>query len=170
MKYISIGHMAEERDITAFAGAVMGLVNVIRRGQGRAFDTELVAIMELLLRRGALSPGEIAAELNAKPSSVTGRLKSLRESGRVVIRPDAVDGRRYTVELSRAGEQEMDRMVEEGLRLFAAWTAAWTDEEISTFTRLAGRLVGAPGPAPTRAKPGKRDQWWKHDATNEGTS
>jgi DNA-binding MarR family transcriptional regulator len=162
--------MAKERDITAFAGAVMGLVNVIRRGQGRAFDTELVAIMELLLRRGPLSPGEIAAELNAKPSSVTGRLKSLRESGRVVIHPDAADGRRYTVELSKAGEQEMDRLVEDGLRLFAAWTAGWTDEEVSTFTRLAGRLAGATGPAPTQAKPDRRDQWWKHDTINGRTS
>ena len=121
--------MTEERDISAFAGAVMGLVNVIRRGQGRAFDAELVAIMELLLRRGPLSPGEIAAELNAKPPSVTGRLKTLRESGRVVIRPDPADGRRCTVGLSEVGEQEMDRLVDEGLRLFAQWTAAWTDRD-----------------------------------------
>jgi DNA-binding MarR family transcriptional regulator len=172
--YFTLVPVTEERDISAFAGAVMGLVNVIRRGQGRAFDVELVGIMELLLRRGPLSPGEIAAELNAKPSSVTGRVKSLREAGRVVIRPDPADGRRYTVGLSEAGEQEIDRMVDNGLRLFAAWTAAWTDQEISTFTHLAQRLVGTSGPEPTRAKTDRRDQWWKYqannDATNGGTS
>jgi DNA-binding MarR family transcriptional regulator len=162
--------VTEERDISAFAGAVMGLVNVIRRGQGRAFDIELVSIMELVLRRGPLSPGVIAAELNAKPSSVTGRLKTLRESGRVVIHPDPSDGRRYTVGLSEAGEQEMDRMVDEGLRLFAEWTAAWTDQEMNTFTHLAQRLIGTTGSEPIRARTDRRDQWWKHEANNDATN
>lgn len=162
--------VTEERDISAFAGAVMGLVNVIRRGQGRAFDAELVSIMELLLRRGPLSPGVIAAELNAKPSSVTGRVKTLRESGRVVIRADPSDGRRYTVGLSETGEQEMDRLVDEGLRLFAEWTAAWTDQELDTFTHLAQRLIETTGSPPIRARTDRRDQWWKHEANNDATN
>jgi DNA-binding MarR family transcriptional regulator len=155
---------SREQSVAELTGAVASLVQLINRGQARAFDVELVAVMQLLLRSGPSSPSEIAAELEVPRSSVTGRIKTLREAGMADIRPIAGDGRSYQVDLSGTGRQEMTRLISEGLEIFTAWTSDWTEEEIGTFTRLARRLVGETWPASSgRAR---REPWWK-DAGDE---
>lgn len=59
-----VGRMHERTDIEEFSGAVMALVNLIRRGQARAFDTELVAVMQLLAD-GRASPRARSPRLSA---------------------------------------------------------------------------------------------------------
>ena len=150
--------MASDRDVEEFAGAVMALVEVIRRGQSRAFNTEHVAVMQLLAGGGALPPSEIAAELEVPRSSVSRRIQELRQDGKVEIEPTAADGRSYLVRLAPAGRAELDALAAKGRGLFATWISGWTDEEISTFTTLARRLTSAPRPAPARER---RGAWWK---------
>jgi DNA-binding MarR family transcriptional regulator len=152
------------RNVEELTAAVSALVQLINRGQARAFDTELVAVMQLLKQEEPLSPSEIARRLDVPRSSVTGRIKLLRESGRVQIQPDPADGRSYLAGLTAAGRREMDRLIDQGLEVFAAWTADWSDEEIETFTRLASKLVGQAPPSP--AAPSRRDPWWKRDTAN----
>lgn len=138
----------------------MALVQLVNRGQARAFDVELAAIMQLL-REGLLSPSEIARQLEVPRSSVTGRVKLLRESGWVEIRPDPDDGRSYLAGLTGAGEQEMSRLIGEGLEVFATWTSDWSDDEIETFARLVRRLTGQVPPPP--AGQSRRAPWWRQD-------
>lgn len=157
------------RNVQELTAAVMALVQLVNRGQARAFDVELVAVMQLLMREGLLSPSEIARQLEVPRSSVTGRVKLLRESGRVEIRPDPDDGRSYLAGLTAAGEQEMNRLIAEGLEIFATWTSGWTDEEIETFTRLTQRLTGQAAPGPSVAQ-SRRDPWWKQDGIGPGAS
>jgi len=159
--------MPRRENVQELAGAVMALVQLVNRGQARAFDVELAAVMQLLLREGLLSPSEIARQLEVPRSSVTGRVKLLRESGRVEIRPDPADGRSYLAGLTGAGEQEMSRLIGEGLEIFTAWTSDWSDEEVEVFTRLARRLTGQAPPAPAAAQP-RRDPWWKRDGSDLG--
>lgn len=156
------------RNVQELAGAVMALVQLINRGQARAFDVELAAVMQLLLREGLLSPSEIARHLGVPRSSVTGRVKLLRESGWVEIHPDPDDGRSYLAGLTGAGEQEMSRLIGEGLEVFAAWTSDWSDEEIEAFTRLARRLTGQAPPPP--AAQSRRDPWWRQDGSGPEAS
>jgi DNA-binding MarR family transcriptional regulator len=148
------------RNVQELAGAVMALVQLVNRGQARAFDVELAAIMQLL-REGLLSPSEIARQLEVPRSSVTGRVKLLRESGWVEIRPDPDDGRSYLAGLTGAGEQEMSRLIGEGLEVFAMWTSDWSDDEIETFARLVRRLTGQVPPPP--AGQSRRAPWWRQD-------
>jgi DNA-binding MarR family transcriptional regulator len=157
------------RNVQELAGAVMALVQLINRGQARAFDVELAAVMQLLLREGLLTPSEIARELEVPRSSVTGRVKLLRESGKVEIRPDPDDGRSYLAGLTGAGEQEMNRLIDEGLEIFTTWTSDWSDEEIETFTRLTRRLLGQAPPPPAAAH-SRRDPWWKQDGSGRAES
>jgi DNA-binding MarR family transcriptional regulator len=89
-------------------------------------------------------------------------VKLLRESGRVEIRPDPDDGRSYLAGLTGTGEQEMNRLIGEGLEIFTTWTSDWSDEEIETFTRLTQRLTGQAPPPPAAAQP-RRDPWWKQE-------
>lgn len=151
------------KNVRELAGAVTALMQLINRGQARAFDVELVAVMQLLLREGLLPPSEIARQLEVPRSSVTGRVRLLRESGWVDIRPDPDDGRSYLAGLTGAGEQEMSRLVSEGLEVFTMWTSDWSDEEIETFTRLTRRLLGQ-APPPSAAQP-RRDPWWRQDSS-----
>jgi DNA-binding MarR family transcriptional regulator len=152
-------------NVEELAGAVMALVQLINRGQARAYDVELVAVMQLLLRAGHLPPSEIARQLEVPRSSVTGRVKILRESGWVEVRPDPDDGRSYLAGLTRAGEQQMSRLTVEGLEIFTAWTSDWSDEEIEAFTRLTRRLTGQAPPPPPAAAQSRRDPWWRQDAS-----
>ncbi len=150
--------MHEEVDVEELAGAVMALVNLIRRGQARAFDTELVAVMQLLGDGRALPPSEIADALGSPRSSVTRRIQALEVTGKIEIRPDPGDGRSYRVALSAAGQAELDSLASKGLKLFAAWVTDWTPSEVRTFSALARRLTdGAVMPsAPTRG-----NAWWR---------
>ena len=154
--------MASDRDIEEFTGAVMALVEVIRRGQSRAFNTEHVAMMELLAAREALLPSQIAAALGVPRSSITRRIQELQRTGKAEIEPSDSDGRSYRVRLTRAGRAELDALAAKGRDLFAAWISGWTSEEISTFTALARRLTGLPSPAP---EPERRGAWWKAAGT-----
>jgi DNA-binding MarR family transcriptional regulator len=152
--------MAVEREeVAEFAGALMALVNIIKRGQATAFDAELGAVLELLLRHGSLPPNRIAEELGVPRSSVTRRVKALREAGKVLIRPDPGDARSYHVQLSAAGQDEMDQLVEQGLDRFAVWLNGWTPDEVRTFTALARRLTGEPDRPP---EPPRKGAWWRH--------
>ena len=154
--------VASDRDIEEFTGAVMALVEVIRRGQSRAFNTEQVAVMQLLTASDALLPSEIAATLGVPRSSITRRIQELQRTGKVEIEPSVSDGRSYRVRLTRAGRAELDALEAKGRDLFAAWISDWTSEEVRTFTALARRLTCLPRPAPTRERPGA---WWKASGT-----
>jgi len=154
--------VASDRDIEEFTGAVMALVEVIRRGQSRAFNTEQVAVMQLLAGSDALPPSEIAAALGVPRSSITRRIQELQRTGKAEIEPSVSDGRSYRVRLTRTGRAELDTLAAKGRDLFAAWISDWTSEEIHTFTALARRLTGLPSPAP---EPERRGAWWKAAGT-----
>ena len=154
--------MPSDRDVEEFTGAVMALVEVIRRGQSRAFNTEHVAVMQLLAARGALLPSQIAAALRVPRSSITRRVQELQRTGKAEIEPSVSDGRSYRVRLTPAGRGELDTLEAKGRELFATWIRDWNSEEIRTFAALARRLTGLPHPAPARERNGA---WWKASRT-----
>jgi DNA-binding MarR family transcriptional regulator len=147
-------------DIEAFVGAVTALVTVIRRGQARAFDTELIAVTQLLADGRSRPPSEIADALGAPRSSITRRIQALQRTGRVEIHRDPEDGRSYRVAITPAGRRELRELVARGLDLFARWVSDWTTEEVRAYTALTRRLVPDPeplaGPRPTA--------WWRESA------
>jgi hypothetical protein len=76
--------VASDREVEEFTGAVMALVEVIRRGQSRAFNTEQVAMMQLLAASDALLPvrrspaasrssSAPAGSRSSRPSQTAGR-------------------------------------------------------------------------------------------------
>ena len=140
----------------------MALVEVIRRGQSRAFNTEQVAVMQLLAAGDPLPPSEIAAALGVPRSSITRRIQELQRTGKAEIEPSVSDGRSYRVWLTPAGRAELDALGAKGRELFATWIRDWTSEDIRTFAALARRLTGLPHPAPNRDR---HSAWWKASGT-----
>jgi DNA-binding MarR family transcriptional regulator len=154
--------VVSHRDVEEFTGAVMALVEVIRRGQSRAFNTDQVAVMQLLAAGDALLPSEIAAALDVPRSSVTRRIQELQRAGKVEIEPSSSDGRSYQVGLTPAGRAELDALAAKGRDLFAVWVSDWSSEEIRTFTALARRLTDQPRAARAQQRQGA---WWKASGT-----
>jgi DNA-binding MarR family transcriptional regulator len=154
--------VASHRDVEEFTGAVMALVEVIRRGQSRAFNTEQVAVMQLLAGSDALLPSEIAAALDVPRSSITRRIQELQRAGKVDIEPSVSDGRSYRVRLTQTGRAELDALAAKGRDLFAMWISDWSSEEIRTFTALARRLTDQPRTARAQERQGV---WWKASGT-----
>jgi DNA-binding MarR family transcriptional regulator len=150
--------MPKDADIEEFAGAVIALVNLIKRGQAKAFDTDLVAVTQLLAEGQALLPSEIAEALGSPRSSVSRHIQALQSKGKVKIQPEPGDKRSYRVSLSPSGKQELDELSAKGLRLFAAWVSGWTTEEIQTFSMLARRLTA--GVTPPKGER-RRTAWWR---------
>jgi DNA-binding MarR family transcriptional regulator len=70
-------------------------------------DNELslnqMGVLGVLMRRGALTVGELAAAEKVQPPSMTRTVNCLEESGDVVKRPHETDGRQIVVELSEQG-------------------------------------------------------------------
>ncbi|GAB3404226.1 MarR family winged helix-turn-helix transcriptional regulator [Flindersiella endophytica] len=150
-----------DAEVAALAGAVMTLVNQVRRGQAKAFNPELVAVLEVLDARGELSPGELAEALPAPASSVSRRVRALGEQGWVEVTPSTADRRSYVVALSPAGRAELHRLRSDGLAVFAELVEDWSAEDVRTYVELTRRLASAkppPDTPSTRAHP-----WWKED-------
>ncbi|GAA3242943.1 MarR family winged helix-turn-helix transcriptional regulator [Nonomuraea helvata] len=148
-----------EDEIAALAGAVMTLVNRIRRGQAKTFNPELVAVLETLADRGELAPSELAEALAAPASSVSRRIKALDDLGWIMVMPGTRDRRSYRVALSAAGRAELDRLAGQGLAVFAELVKDWDVEQVRAYTTLTRRLAEAT-PPPDPPQP-RRLPWWK---------
>src|SRR5690242_9475878 len=70
-------------------------------------DNELslnqMGVLGVLMRRGAMTVGELATAEKVQPPSMTRTVSCLEESGDVVKRPHETDGRQIVVELSAQG-------------------------------------------------------------------
>ena len=86
----------------------LGVMRLRRRLAGeRHPDNELslnqMAVLGVLVRRGPLTVGELAAAEKVQPPSMTRTVSCLEETGDVVKRPHETDGRQIVVEISEQG-------------------------------------------------------------------
>jgi DNA-binding MarR family transcriptional regulator len=96
---------------------LLPLIEHLARLSRRAFETStapgslrprhLVAL-RLLSERGPVSQQGLADILSLDPSNVVGLLNELEERGLITRRRDPADRRRHIVELSPAGEDELN--------------------------------------------------------------
>lgn len=145
--------------VAELAGAVMGLVRAIGRGQAKAVNPELVAVLELLAERGPMSPSDLADAIPAPRSSISRRLRTLAEAGLVGVEQDDSDARSYSAVLTERGHDHLQRLADEGLEVFAAMVTDWTDEEVRAYAAATRRLAAAT-PPPT-ASDLRRRPWWR---------
>jgi DNA-binding MarR family transcriptional regulator len=121
---------------------VLGLARRLRLERPAASLTALeLSVLGHLLRRGPLSPGELAALERVQPQSLTRTLTSLDLNGLTLREPDAADGRRSLLAITEAGllalRTEMDQR---DSWVAAAMAARLTGAEIGLL-RLAGELM-----------------------------
>ncbi|GIF51233.1 MarR family transcriptional regulator [Asanoa ferruginea] len=114
------------------------------------------AVLGQLYRHGAMTPGEIADRLRAKPQTLTRILAALQDRGYIERTPDPGDRRQSLITISRGGRAILGEEMRPR-HVFAAALMAreLTEEERDVLViaaRLLERLAAAGDPA-VRAEP-----------------
>jgi DNA-binding MarR family transcriptional regulator len=96
------------------------------------------AVLGRLARNGAMTPGEMAAQLRMQPQSLTRTFASLEAAGQVVRTADPTDGRQYLLTLTTTGRQAIrDEFAPRTRWLSHAMRALLDDEEQAVLVRAA---------------------------------
>jgi DNA-binding MarR family transcriptional regulator len=113
-------------------------------------DRAALVLLFPLVRLGPLRQGALAELVHADPSTVSRHVASLVERGLVTRVADETDGRASRLVVTDAGHAELEQLRREREAYLESSTASWSEEELSAFTTLFGRLIddltaGLPG-------------------------
>jgi DNA-binding MarR family transcriptional regulator len=99
------------------------------------------AILGLLVRGGAMTPGEIAERMHSRPQSLTRAFAVIEERGWVSRTPDIRDGRQSLLSITAAGRAALTAE----MRPRDVWLARVVAQELTEAERdllvIAGRLM-----------------------------
>jgi DNA-binding MarR family transcriptional regulator len=100
-----------------------------------------LSVLGQLRRRGALTPGELAAAERVQPQSLTRTLAGLELAGLASRQPDPGDGRRSLLAITESGQAALyAEMHQRDTWLAAAMAAQLTGAEIGLL-RVAGDVL-----------------------------
>jgi DNA-binding MarR family transcriptional regulator len=145
---------AHDTRVAAATDVRRGVINLARRLRLERNEVGLTAqelsVLGHLHRRGALTPGELAAAERVQPQSLTRTLAALETAGLLSREPDPADRRRSLLAIAEHGQAALrTEMDQRDAWLAAAMAAELTTTEIGLL-RLAGslleRLADAPQP------------------------
>lgn len=97
----------------------------------------LVAVLGLLHRAGALTPGALAEHECVRPPQMTRSVNALVESGHVAKSPHPDDGRQVVVEITDAGRAELIELRRRRDEWLTARLAALAPAERATLEQAA---------------------------------
>ena len=143
----SAGDAASTAAVAAYAAVSVrrGAISLARRLRLERSAPSLTAlelgVLGHLHRRGALTPGDLAAYERVQPQSLTRTLAELERTDLVSRQSDPSDGRRSLLVITDAGVTALRaEMAERDAWLAGAMTARLTSTEIELL-RLAGPLL-----------------------------
>jgi DNA-binding MarR family transcriptional regulator len=111
-------------------------------GQGpEARERAAHVLLFPLTRLGPLRQGALAELVHADPSTVSRHVTLLVDRGLVRRVTDELDGRASRLVVTPAGEAVLEQIRQERDGVLAQVTAAWTPDELATFTRQLHRFV-----------------------------
>jgi DNA-binding MarR family transcriptional regulator len=121
----------------------MRLIHGIKAQHTAEGGRDLAALVLLfpLQRLGPLRQSALAEAVLADPSTVSRHVALLVERGLVLRVADESDGRASRLVLTDAGRAQLDHLRAERVAYLRTVTAAWTDDELETFTTLFDRLL-----------------------------
>jgi DNA-binding MarR family transcriptional regulator len=121
----------------------MRLIHGIKAQHTAEGGRDLAALVLLfpLQRLGPLRQSALADAVHADPSTVSRHVALLVERGLVLRVADESDGRASRLVLTDAGRAQLDQLRAERVAYLRTVTAAWTDDELETFTTLFDRLL-----------------------------
>ena len=120
----------------------MRLVHALKAAhtaEGR--DRAALVLLFPLERLGPLRQGALAELVHADPSTVSRHVASLIEQGLVQRVADETDGRASRLIVTDAGRAALEQVRAEREAHLARVTADWSTADLTTLTRLFGRLL-----------------------------
>lgn len=112
-----------------------------RRGAGTTIDPGSFWLLRSLLGRGPVRPTDLAATMGLDISTVSRHLAQLHRTGLVERSPDPEDRRAQRVQLSRAGETEVDAALAARRALLERSLTDWSDEDVVSLHGLISRML-----------------------------
>ena len=112
-------------------------------------EVSTVLVVDAVARRGAggeCSIGAVAEELRVVHSTASRLIDRAVRAGMLHRTRSSADPRRVVLTLSAAGEQLQREAIAFRTGRLAELLVAWSDDEVTTFTRLLERFAGSARP------------------------
>jgi len=110
-----------------------------------------LSALAVVVFRGPLTVGDLAAAESVRSATMTGIVKGLESDGLVRRRPHEQDGRAVLVEATAAGRRLLERARARRIDLVASRLADLGDDELALLRRAAELLEERFAPGPWRA-------------------
>ncbi|RBY97130.1 MarR family transcriptional regulator [Blastococcus sp. TF02-8] len=104
-------------------------------------DRAGLLLLHPLARLGPLRQGALAELVHADPSTISRHVAALVEAGLVRRAADASDGRASRLVITDDGLATLVALRDEREAHLTAVTAAWSDDDVGTFTTLLRRFL-----------------------------
>lgn len=125
----------------ALRRGVISLGRRLRLARSASLTALELSVLGHLLRRGPLTPGDLALAERVQPQSLTRTLAAIEATGLVLRQPHPADGRRSLLAITEPGQAALRaEMDQRDTWLAAAMAECLTGTEIELL-RLAGELM-----------------------------
>jgi DNA-binding MarR family transcriptional regulator len=125
-------------DAAVLRRAATGLAARARAERRGELSLDQTAVLGRLVTHGAMTPGEMAAQLRMQPQSLTRTFAALEDDGYLVRTPDPSDGRQFLLTITAAGRRALkDEMAPRDAWLAHAMAHVLSEDERAELLRAA---------------------------------
>ncbi|HEU5006040.1 MAG TPA: MarR family transcriptional regulator [Jatrophihabitantaceae bacterium] len=118
--------------------AATGLAARARAERGGELSLNQTAVLGRLMTHGAMTPGEMAAQLRMQPQSLTRTFAALEDAGYLLRTTDPGDGRQFLLTITAAGRRALnDEMAPRDAWLARAMAHVLSGDECAELLRAA---------------------------------
>ncbi|MFE9642762.1 MarR family winged helix-turn-helix transcriptional regulator [Streptomyces sp. NPDC006365] len=108
---------------------------------GVPLDRAAVALLRQIDDSEPMRPGELANRLAVEASHVTRQVQQLEKGGYVTRVPDPDDRRAQRIQITKAGQEAVDRIREMSARGMQMALSDWSPQELQQLATLFHRMV-----------------------------
>ena len=130
------------RSVESVMHALMSVGRLMRRSPGETLDAGTFWMLKTIATHGSMRVTDLAQCANLDTSTVSRHVAQLNRTGLIERTPDPDDRRAQRVELSQAGQTQLDAAVRSRIVLLERGLGGWEPEELDDLGRLLTRLVG----------------------------
>jgi len=123
--------------------ALMSIGRLMRqRTSGDTLDTGSFWMLKTIAANGSMRVTDLATCVNLDASTVSRHVAQLHNAGLIERASDPVDRRAQRVQLSDAGEKQLNATVRARLNLLERSLEGWAPDDLEQLDRLLGRFIG----------------------------
>jgi DNA-binding MarR family transcriptional regulator len=112
----------------------------LERARRQRKGASTLSLLQVIGDHESVRPSEIADVQQVHPSLVTRQVRELEDARYVTVTPDPADRRSCLVSLTPEGTEELNRLVQFGLKRFALFVRDWEPHQVRMLTELLWKL------------------------------